>query len=109
MRSVLRGTAALLLVALVLLPALRTPDPVPEALEGATVTDYRAAYVLDGTAVPVPVGVGVGVDRAGVGVGDGRGGGLFRAFSAAWAAVFAAAAAWAASTAARAACSCCQA
>lgn len=39
--------AAVLLVA-VLLPVLRPADPVPTANAGVTVTDHRAAYVVDG-------------------------------------------------------------
>ena len=43
----LRVLVTLLLVALVLLPALRGDDPVPPPLDGATITDYRAAYDVD--------------------------------------------------------------
>ncbi|SDS36282.1 Predicted membrane protein [Nocardioides scoriae] len=69
MRSVLRGAAALLLVGLVLLPLLRTGDPVPEALRGATVTDYRAAYELDGRgtlSAAETLRVSLGAPRAGL-------------------------------------------
>lgn len=45
--SVVRGVAGLLLVGLVLLPALRPDDLVPDGNEGVTVTDYRASYTVD--------------------------------------------------------------
>ncbi len=46
--SALRLLAALLLAAAVLLPVLAPADPVPVANDGVTVTDYRAAYDVDG-------------------------------------------------------------
>ncbi|KQT94126.1 hypothetical protein ASG49_04235 [Marmoricola sp. Leaf446] len=46
--SVLRVVAGLLLAWVVLLPVLRPAEQVPAADDGVTVTDHRAAYVVDG-------------------------------------------------------------